>query len=188
MSCNQLQKFRKSEGGFSLMEVVIATAIMSFAFVGVMSLFAFNMRVEIMNRNRIIAAYLAQEATEIVRQKRDDNWFNSRDWRTDLGNGTHWVLSSQTPNNPTAGWELEQGADEEAVKYKQKIYLVNGEYVQTSTLNGDSMAGWKYTGFRRMIEISDAGALGDEIQIKVRIYYGDNVLLTVTSYLYNNWY
>lgn len=188
MSFKLRSKIKKGEGGFGLVEMIIATGIMSFAFVGVMSLFAFNMRVEIMNRNRIVAAYLAQEAMEVIRQKRDANWYNSQDWRTGLANGDHWVLSAVDPANPTLGWNLAQSSDENANKFKQKIYLANGRYVQTTSPNGDSTAGWQYTGFRRLITISDAGATGDQMKVVVRMYYHDQVLLAVTSYFYNNWF
>ncbi|MFA7170146.1 MAG: type II secretion system protein [Candidatus Paceibacterota bacterium] len=176
------KKKKNRNAGFGIMEVVVSTAIVSFALVGVMSLFAFNMRVEIMNRNKVAAAYLAQEAIEVVRQKRDNNWFTSQDWKEDIRNGSHLCLSAIDYNDVTKGWDLIEGASESSYSDKQKIYLVNGEYVQTA----HPVATWKDTGLRRLINISEVG--GDKMKIVVTIYYNDDVLFTVTSYLYNNWY
>ena len=189
MSFSFLKKSNRREDGFGIMEIIVSIAIISFAFVGMMSLFAFNLRVEQMNRNKVIGAYLAQEAIEVVRQKRDNNWFTSQNWENGIGTGNHLVISANNYSDPTQGWSLQQGSSEAAAeKYKQKVYFVDNRYVQTVAANGDTL-GWKYTGFRRFVNITnETVGTASRKKVHIEVYYGDNVLLTVTTYLYNNWY
>lgn len=180
------KKIIKNEKGFGIMEVLVSVAIISFSFVGIMSLFAFNLRVEQMNRNKIIGSYLAQEAIEVIRQKRDNNWFTGQAWDNGIGSGQNLVVSMDNYLDPTQSWSVQQGANINAEIYKQKVYFVNNRYVQTVALSGDSQ-GWQYTNFRRMVKITDDAP--DRKKIEVSIYYKENVLLlSVTTYLYDKWY
>lgn len=165
------------------MEVIISVGIVSFAFVGIMSVFASNIRVEIVNRDRVTASYLAQEAVEIIRQKRDTNWFTGAAWDNGIAYQPHQVLSMITPGNLTAGWELKQAGAAETDK--QRIYLVDGVYIQSINPG--------YTGstkFRRTVDIEKDVAFPDRLKITAKVYYGEDASqkVQIVSYLYNNWY
>lgn len=181
------KKIIKNDKGFGIMEVLVSIAIISFSFVGIMSLFAFNLKVEQMNRNKVIGSYLAQEAVEVIRQKRDNNWFTGQAWDSGIGSGNNLVVSMDNHLDPTQSWSIQQGANENSELYKQKVYFLNNMYVQTVSLNGDSSSqGWQYTNFRRMIKITDDAP--DRKKIEVSMYYKEDVLLSVTTYLYDRWY
>jgi prepilin-type N-terminal cleavage/methylation domain-containing protein len=64
---------RKVHTGFSLMEVVLAIAVLSIGLLSVAKLFAGSLNRTFENRDDIIAAGLAQEGIELIRNKRDNN-------------------------------------------------------------------------------------------------------------------
>lgn len=188
-------KKNKRNKGFSLMEVIISVGIVSFAFVGVMSVFASNIRVEIQNRDRVTASYLAQEAVEVIRQKRDTNWFTggAADWDNGIKYGDNHVLSLIDPGDLSKGWDDLVNAGNADYSYKKRIFLNNnGNYVQCSDNNkcgdGKRPSSWKDTNFRRVIKI-EKDPVVPRIKMTVTVYYGDNNRnVQLVSYLYNNWY
>lgn len=187
------KKNGNSDKGFSLMEVIISVGIVAFAFVGVMAVFASNIRVEIASRDKITASYLAQESIEVVRHTRDSNWFASglANWDDGIDIGDHLALNAVDPYNLAKGWSLKQAGNLAADRYKQRIFLVNGVFVQTTdSLYKDVTrpAAWQNTHFRRLLSIEKPDA--DRIKITATVYYSedDDSNVQVVSYLYNNWY
>ena len=74
--------------GFTIVEVTIALFLVS---IGILSAFAVTQHIIIITEtasSRLIAAYLAQEGIEIVRNIRDTNWLRGEPWDTgiDIGN------------------------------------------------------------------------------------------------------
>lgn len=68
--------------GFTIVELIITIFILSSSVLGIFSAF---LAVIILTHNisdRFMAAYLAQEGVEIIRNMRDNNWISSQpDWR-----------------------------------------------------------------------------------------------------------
>ncbi|MFA6896949.1 MAG: prepilin-type N-terminal cleavage/methylation domain-containing protein [Patescibacteria group bacterium] len=172
----------KKDKGFSLMEVIISIGIISFAFVGVMAVFASNIRAEMLSRDRITAAYLAQEGVEIIKQKRDTNWFIGTDWDNGINSGEQQALSllEVSPLSLPSGWALVPANND-----NKQIFLVSGVYVQA---NGAHPASWEKTKFRRVISIAKPADY--QIKVTATVYFGenDNGKVQVVSYLFNNWY
>lgn len=83
--------------GFSLMEVIIAVAVIITALIAAMTLISFSVSAITSSKSKITATNLAQEGLEIVRNIRDSNWVGpdykmrydggSEDWRNGLGLG-----------------------------------------------------------------------------------------------------
>jgi Tfp pilus assembly protein PilV len=179
-----------SEKGFSIMEVAIATGIVATCFVTLMSLFAYNYRIEIYNRNKITAVYLAQEALEMVKGKRDTNWFdgdNSTSW---IGNGnssfvnnitggTGLIMSVVDKNDLAKGWTIEStgGAD------KANIYINSqGQYVQAK----NALPGLTDTGLRRTIDIT-INPTYMIVTVHVKSRNNANDLVSISTRLYDKW-
>ena len=80
---------------FTLMEVLISVAVIITALVGVLSLITIGVSSIRINRSKIIAANLAEEGLEIVKNIRDNNWLNYKrkasDWRDGLAAGNYRV-------------------------------------------------------------------------------------------------
>lgn len=64
----------KLRPGFSLIELMVAMAMIGVGLIGVASLAAQNVRVQYFNRNSLISAQLAQEGLELARNRRDNDW------------------------------------------------------------------------------------------------------------------
>ena len=72
-----MNKVNKNSG-FTLLEVVIATFILTMGITAAVNLIGSNIQLIGASKNRVIAASLAQEGIEVVRALRDTNWINGR--------------------------------------------------------------------------------------------------------------
>ncbi|NTU98961.1 hypothetical protein HGA64_03060 [Candidatus Falkowbacteria bacterium] len=68
-----LNKIR-SESGFSIIEMVAVIFVINFALVGIVSLAIQSIQIERFNKSILVAAQLAQEGVELIRNQRDNNW------------------------------------------------------------------------------------------------------------------
>jgi len=79
--------------GFTILEVMAAIFILTIGIGGAFLLVRQSLSAASINKNRLVAAYLAQEGIEIVRNIRDSNWLNpSLAWDYGLGSGD-WIAS-----------------------------------------------------------------------------------------------
>ena len=68
--------------GFTIVEIIVVIAIIASAFIAILSFFVFDSRVSDRGRMKLRAVSLIEEATEAVRNFRDNN-----DWTIDgIGN------------------------------------------------------------------------------------------------------
>ena len=77
MQQKRLSKNNVLNKGYTLIEVVIALTITSIAFIAIYALFAKSMQADAESRYEIVAAALAQEGIEIIKNKREKN---EMDW------------------------------------------------------------------------------------------------------------
>ena len=92
-----MKKFSTTQG-FTLLEGIIAITVISIGMTGALSLALSNLSSSEGNENRIIAANLAREGIELVRNQRDTNWL-----KIDLNQSVSWdtlVSSSGQPVGP----------------------------------------------------------------------------------------
>ena len=88
--------------GFTIIEILVAFTIITIGLLGVVSLVVQNLQVQNVNRNYVVAAMLAQEGIELVRNQRDLNWLTSgNDWDEDINDfdtdGTYAIDHDDTP-------------------------------------------------------------------------------------------
>ena len=72
-----MHKILKSQIGFSLLEVVIATTVISVGLVGILGLVIQNIAIQQTYKNTLVASMLAQEGLELARNIRDKNWLTA---------------------------------------------------------------------------------------------------------------
>jgi len=81
--------------GFTLMEVIVAIAIITVALISIISLISFSISGIVANGSKTTAFGLAQEGLEIVRSIRDNNWLDYKrttaDWRDGISAGDYRV-------------------------------------------------------------------------------------------------
>ena len=193
---------KQNKNGFSIVEVIVAVGIITIGIIPIITLFNQNLKSEIKNKNTLIAAYLANESIEIVRQQRDNNWSAGVDWMTGdtpldpvIPTGDV-IVGLNNKNDIRGGWEIKTSNIN-----REKVYLSKnteagdntfGSYVQ---LRDNSFSDWEETPFERYLTI-DTGVgtngclVGHEancMRITSYVSFGGTTIAEVTAYLYNGW-
>jgi type II secretory pathway pseudopilin PulG len=76
-----------SNKSFTLLETIVAIFVLSTGILAISSLISYFISASSISRQRLVAAYLVQEGIEIVRNLRDNNLINLRNWNEGLNNG-----------------------------------------------------------------------------------------------------
>ncbi len=91
--------------GFSVIEIIIVTAIVSIAFFGISRVVLLSQKLTIESKQKGQALYLTKEALESVRSARDENWDNISELIMDAeyhpifsGTPSRWQLASGSQN------------------------------------------------------------------------------------------
>jgi prepilin-type N-terminal cleavage/methylation domain-containing protein len=147
---------RKNKG-FTLLELMITIMVISIGILGIFGLISNTMQSAEELKSRLVATYLAQEGIELVRNSRDNNWKEGKEW--------------------TDGWpNCSLGC---RISYDDPIIRVNGA---TLNINSDGFYGNAGTGtqFTRTIYITGTGDyrevravvswLSQEVQVIKRLY------------------
>lgn len=191
MKISFLKQKKIRENGFSLMEIIFAIGIITVGLVSILSLFIYNIKVGINNKNKLVAIYLANESIEVVRQQRDNNWFINNDWMFGIDEGNR-IICLTDENDIRKGWEIKEDN-----MSRRKIFLDNDLFVQS---RNPPLASWEKTGFERYITITygdgnsgDLVATGcfdstDCVEITSHVSFNGTQIVEITTYLYNNWY
>lgn len=74
----------KFQSGFTLVEVMVAVAVLSVGLIGAANLIAYNISNSGKAINKTIATNLAQESIELARNIRDTNWLSGSLWDNNL--------------------------------------------------------------------------------------------------------
>lgn len=144
-----------------MVELIITIAILSFGIIGVYAAFSPTISVSYTIKNRLAAAYLAQEGLEIVRNIRDANFIAGNAWSDGLLNCQ--VGCQATYKTGTAV----QGPEDQMAPYNGTVFLV---------LGGDGFYGYatggKKTPFTRKITITPIS--GDTLKVNTAVFWSHN--------------
>lgn len=94
-------KINRNNSGFTLLETLVAIFVLTFAGLGPITLASFAIRSSSLSQNRIVAFYLAQEAMEYIRSKRDNNSISGANWLNGLNscqNASGCIVDVQNDN------------------------------------------------------------------------------------------
>jgi len=137
----------KNGAGFTLLEILIAIFILAVVTTGSFILIRQSVASVSQAQSKLIAAYLAQEGIEIVKNIRDTNWLtpgNTRDdWDEGINIGSDYQLDYQSLEFPDANCSL--GA-ENYLRY-------DGNFYNCSSASGTNLN----TKFKRKISTSYKG-------------------------------
>ncbi len=105
------EKVKTSRAGFTLVETIVAVGVISVGFVGTLVILSRSSSQADILKDRIIAAHLAEEGIEVVRNIRDSNWLEpSSGWRDGLADTANAIVSydseSLTIEPDSAKWCL----------------------------------------------------------------------------------
>ncbi|OHB24271.1 MAG: hypothetical protein A3F96_00155 [Parcubacteria group bacterium RIFCSPLOWO2_12_FULL_40_10] len=118
--------------GFTLIEVIVSVSLLSLVAVGSMFAITLSLKSAARIKNNLIAANLAQEGMEVVRNIRDKDWHLGNSFGVSLPNGTYnisWDSALPAPfsdiflkKNLNGYYNYVAGAD---TIFKRKIIIEN---------------------------------------------------------------
>jgi prepilin-type N-terminal cleavage/methylation domain-containing protein len=116
--------------GFSLLEVIIAIAVISSGVVGAVALINRTISASLAVRHQLIAANLAQEGMEVVHNIRHTNWIRNVAWDDGLIEGDSCVnFDSAALINPCDGGS-------------RRLFIFNNHYVHNPS--GTATSFWRF--------------------------------------------
>src|SRR3989344_2346193 len=143
------KKNKKEKGGFTLVETLVAIAILLLAVAAPLSLATKSLNSSVLSKQQITASFLAQEAMEYIRNVRDENVIKHGDWlHADSGiqncfNGK--CIVDPTITSGTDNIKKCQSGNCPPLRYRQS----NGVY------SYDTGVGTDYSIFTRVVEMAD---------------------------------
>ena len=164
------------KSGFTLMEAIVAIFVITTGIVGVLSLVTQTISSATFSKDKLIAAYLAQEGIEIVRNIRDTNWLEggSNPWNEGLDTCSGGCIADYT---------YSQQVDPTLLAY-------TGQFLNIDTSGYYGYSGVTPNKFQRKITISDGPISGSSLNIKVEVFWqekGKPHSVSAQENLYN-WY
>lgn len=151
--------------GFSLLEVVVALGLLIMVFGGVTGLAILSTEAAKSSKNNLIASYLAKEAQEIVRYKRDLNYLLAVSPFTDIS--TESALAPYLYFKINYDGTITTTTDAE-VENATALDIASNFYAQTAGTD---------TIFRRLVTTTyhaAAGPLPAYIDVMVEVYWNDD--------------
>lgn len=154
---------RQRRGGFTLMEIIVAVAVIAIALGASIALISFSVSGIITGKSKIIATNLAQEGLEIVRNIRDSNWVSYKrspdNWREGLGQGnwrvqynrTELLYAASTPLrvNSAGFYQYDQGTD--SLFYRR----INIQHIGDNQIKVTAQITWQEKGRSQSIVVED---------------------------------
>lgn len=156
--------------GFTLLEMILAVAIITIGALGVFGAAARYSKLTQKERDNLVAAYLCQEGIEIVKNIRDTNWVQSASsWKDGL-------------TSCSSGCEGDFTDSESLSAFSSSDFLyidgATGLYRYISSPGSGDVK----TSYSRKITIIESG--DDELDITVDVYWGASTM-TVKEDIYN---
>ena len=152
--------------GFTILETIIAVLVLSLAISGVFSAVQQGLSQAIIAKDEVRAFYLAQEAIEIIRNKRDVNQLNI----TINGSPNSWLfgIAQEATDNCYFGKICRADVSNMSLAYCGNAWgsCENLRQHPTEFRYGYD-SGWPVTNFKREIQIESVNA--NEITVTVRV-------------------
>ena len=110
--------------GFTIIEILVAFAVVTIGLLGVVSLVVQNLQVQNINRNYVVAAMLAQEGIELVRNQRDLNWLTeANNWDFNILQDGDYIVDINGTFDDSINSINQAGAQ---LKFDANNYYVHG--------------------------------------------------------------
>jgi Tfp pilus assembly protein PilV len=164
--------------GFSIIEVIAVTLIISIGLVGMLSLTWQSIKVLGINRGNLIASQLAQEGIELVRNTRDTDWLTGVGGGWDCSSPCYYLVDYKHPELTPTG----AGVDGNQAKLKLDT---DGYYCHASL--GDAGCNGADTNFNRVISITGSSTASSTVKSWVRYKNGNNFFDYIAETILYDW-
>lgn len=173
---------KNSFRGFSVVETMVAIAILAVAVVAPLSLAQRSLHSSIYARDQVTAFYLAQEAVEYIRYIRDTNNLFGRSQSANWLNGLNTCINNDCGFDVNTGLVIDcengdEGEEEEGGNSNQDCLLTfnpnNGVYGNQRNNAGNPVAPAINSQFRRKINMQKISRVGDP-------HYAADITVTVS--------
>lgn len=187
------KKIKKSKSGFSLVETLVAIFILAMAIAAAMTVANSSLQASFYARDRIAAFFLAQEAIELIKNKRDVNGLSGNRWLGGIANWDSyggWCGENSGGENRDCGIDID-GNNLEQCSEIQGCELCKDEsglllHRGTNTVN--PCEGLERTGIFRVINMKKINANEAKITVKVSWTRGLGTKELVVSEHILNWH
>jgi len=116
-----LNKRKKRNTGQSLIEVIIVVGIMTILYTSITNLNSYSIKIGTLNKQKIEAGGVAQQALERIRNIRDTNLKNGYDFDKDINTNTsNKIVSYKDSSNLEKGFKLVPGNEEILGNFKRQ--------------------------------------------------------------------
>jgi type II secretory pathway pseudopilin PulG len=158
---------KQTQKGFTIIESLVAITILIFAIIGAMSAVQSGISSYIFSKDQISAFYLAQEGFEQIRNIRDENALNDRNWLSGL---------AETSDDPCYfGQACTVSPVESTVATRCGAIGSCPQLRQNATTHFYGYdSSWPTTIFRREIELTSISQ--NEVSATVTIYWSKGLL------------
>lgn len=175
---NKILNSMKKQGGFTILESIIAIMVLSLSISGVFSAVQQSLSQATLAKDEVKAFYLAQEAIEIIRNKRDNNQLAEIN-----GGANNWLdgITSACPFDRVCTFDATDFSAVVNCGTDWGSCTQNLKQDPTSHLYGYNSS-WIATGFKREVQIESVNA--DEIIVTVKISWSGKEF-KVKTHLFN---
>lgn len=158
-------KSLKASNGFSLIESLVAITVLTVGVSSAIATLSQSVGLTPKIRNKVIAAHLAQEGIELVRNIRDNNWMLGNAWNAGLNEGNIGTVLSG------------------CVQYNNEVFSSCASY--TLKINGDYYIHsiGTDTVFSREIKITNVSAF--EMKVESIVNCGQSCAITLEDHLFD---
>jgi prepilin-type N-terminal cleavage/methylation domain-containing protein len=167
-------KIPKYKAGFTVLESIVAISILSLSISGAFSAVQQSLSQSIMSKDEVKAFYLAQEAVEAIRNKRDTNYLNI----VNSGGGSWLAGITDLANCP-----FDKVCMVDAYPNPPTFTLCGNEWGSCPVMKQDLNSSFMYnyalgsdTNFKREIQIEQVPGNPDEIAIIVKISWSKGII------------
>ena len=179
MISNLKSQISKINGGFTLIEAIVAIGVISIGFVGSLVLLSKSSSQASLLKSRVVVSHLAAEGIEVVRNIRDTNWLKGFDWRTGLADTTNGIVDYDS-----AAMDVSDASE------SRKCLNWNGSFYRHALASGGYACN---TTFKRHLELSSksetiSGAVVNYLEVKSIMEWREKTrtqTITVVDHLYD---
>ena len=132
--------------GFTLLEIIVALFIVTIGMGGVFVVIQRSFIIMSVSESRLIAANLAQEGIEIIRNIRDTNWLEGEDWDSGISAGDWEAQYNEGDGELTAWTGLYLNIDEDNFySYKTSGLYTPTKFTRKITISDKTLDSMKIT-------------------------------------------